>query len=103
MVHRIEFFLSLQCATLDAQIADSENQGEAALKDAHVRIHQLEEALQNAKQDMAKQLRDYQKLMDIKLALDIEIATYYRLLEGEENRLDRNVNKTNHIVGCHTF
>ncbi|XP_031437938.1 intermediate filament protein ON3 [Clupea harengus] len=86
-----------QCATLDAQIADSENQGEAALKDAHVRIHQLEEALQNAKQDMAKQLRDYQKLMDIKLALDIEIATYYRLLEGEENRIGQD-----HVVNVRT-
>lgn len=32
----------------------------------------LEAALQKAKQDMTRQLREYQELMNIKLALDIE-------------------------------
>ncbi|XP_061583716.1 keratin, type II cytoskeletal 8-like [Cololabis saira] len=80
--------------SLEGQIAEAEERGELAIKDAKLRVRDLEEALQRAKQDMALQVRQYQELMNVKLALDIEIATYKKLLEGEEIRLATGI-KTN--------
>ncbi|KAL4660194.1 keratin, type II cytoskeletal 8-like [Arapaima gigas] len=73
--------------TLEAVNEEAEQRGQEAREEAKTRIRELEEALARAKQDMASQVCNYQMLLNLKLALDIEIATYRKLLEGEEMRI----------------
>ncbi|NXY92392.1 KRT84 protein, partial [Alcedo cyanopectus] len=74
-----------QLCKLEAAVATTKQRGEVKVKDAKHKLSELETALQQTKADLSRQLHKHQELLSIKLALDTEIVTYRRLLEGEES------------------
>ncbi|KAH0629119.1 hypothetical protein JD844_010952 [Phrynosoma platyrhinos] len=73
-----------EVASLQAAIGDTKKLGDRAVQDAEAKHKELQNSVQNFKDRLVALVRDYQDLMNTKLALDIEIATYKTLLEGEE-------------------
>ncbi|CAF3613481.1 unnamed protein product [Rotaria sordida] len=74
-------FLEQRCRDLEDRLHRAQQRQDELLAER-------EDELQRLKQQIEQMQIDYQNLLDIKIGLDREIATYRKLLESEEERLN---------------
>ncbi|XP_054600238.1 keratin, type I cytoskeletal 18 isoform X2 [Nothobranchius furzeri] len=77
--------LHKQITALEGNLGETSQKYAAEMERLQVTLSQMEDDLSQLRLDMQRTKTDYEQLLRIKQNLEMEIATYRRLLEGEES------------------
>lgn len=86
-------------AALEERILALEAELDEQAKMHRLAIDERDAEIEKLRAQLAAQILELKELMDSKLALDAEIATYRRLLQGEESRLKEHMSSGGIISG----